>query len=94
MGCGEPNSRDVKRFFFLLHAAKVRSSCEEGPGQSALQSAYHDPHLDVTELKQNRTTLSFRPKIANKQINKLDRRRRWQKSEGSKLAQGEDRKNG
>ena len=80
--------------FFLLHAAKVRSSCEEGPGQSALQSAYHDPHLDVTELKQNRTTLSFRPIIANKQINKLDRRRRWQKSVGSKLAQGEDRKNG
>ena len=40
--------------FFLLHAAKVRSSCEEGPGQSALQSAYHDPHLDVTEWsKQN-----------------------------------------
>ena len=42
-------------FFFLLHAAKVRSSCEEGPGQSALQSAYHNPKLDVTELKQNRT---------------------------------------
>ena len=42
--------------FFLLLAAKVRSSCEEGPGQSALQSAYHDPQLDVTELKQNRTT--------------------------------------
>ena len=42
--------------FFLLLAAKVRSSCEEGPGQSALQSAYHDPHLDVTEWKQNRTT--------------------------------------
>ena len=41
--------------FFLLHAAKVRSSCEEGPGQSALQSAYHDPKLDVTELKQHRT---------------------------------------
>ena len=40
---------------FLLHAAKVRSSCEEGPGQSALQSAYHNPKLDVTELKQNRT---------------------------------------
>ena len=57
--------------FFLLHAAKVRSSCEEGPGQSALQSAYHNPQLDETELKQNRTTLSFRPKIANKQINKL-----------------------
>ena len=38
--------------FFLLHAAKVRSSCEEGPGQSALQSAYHNPKLDVTELKQ------------------------------------------
>ena len=33
--------------FFLLHAAKVRSSCEEGPGQSALQSAYHNPKLDV-----------------------------------------------
>ena len=29
--------------FFLLLAAKVRSSCEEGPEQSALQSAYHDP---------------------------------------------------
>ena len=43
------------RLFFLLHAAKVRSSCEEGPGQSALQSAYHNPKLDVTELKQNRT---------------------------------------
>ena len=42
--------------FFLLHAAKVRSSYEEGPGQSALQSAYHDPKLDVTELKQNRTS--------------------------------------
>ena len=28
-----------KRFFFLLLAARVRSSCEEGPGQSALQSA-------------------------------------------------------
>ena len=37
------------RIFFLLLAAKVRSSCEEGPGQSALQSAYHDPKLDVTE---------------------------------------------
>ena len=43
-------------FFCLLLAAKVRSSCEEGPGQSALQSAYHDPQLDVTELKQHRTT--------------------------------------
>ena len=43
------------RLFFLLHAAKVRSSCEEGPGQSALQSAYHDPKLDVTESKQHRT---------------------------------------
>ena len=41
--------------FFLLHAAKVRSSCEEGPGQSALQSAYHNPKLDVSELKQNRS---------------------------------------
>ena len=27
------------RAFFLLLAARVRSSCEEGPGQSALQSA-------------------------------------------------------
>ena len=35
--------------FFLLHAAKVRSSYEEGPGRNALQSAYHDPKLDVTE---------------------------------------------
>ena len=46
---------DAPDIFFLLHAAKVRSSCEEGPGQSALQSAYHNPKLDVTELKQNRT---------------------------------------
>ena len=82
----------VQLFFFLLLAARVRSSCEEGPGQSALQSAYHNPKLDVTETKQNRTTKSFRPKIANKQINKLNRRRRWQKSVGSKSVQGEDRK--
>ena len=34
------------RGFFLLLAAKVRSSCEEGPGQSALQSAYHKPQMD------------------------------------------------
>ena len=81
-------------FFLLLRAARVRSSCEEGPGQSALQSAYHDPKLDVTELKQKRTTKSFRPKMQSKQINQLDRRRRWQKSVGSKLVQGEDRKNG
>ena len=46
----------VQALFFLLLAAKVRSSCEEGPGQSALQSAYHDPQLDVTELNQHRTT--------------------------------------
>ena len=32
--------------------AKKKSSCEEGPGQSALQSAYHNPQLDETELKQ------------------------------------------
>ena len=41
--------------FFLLHAAKVRSSYEEGPGRNTLQSAYHDPKSDVTELKQNKT---------------------------------------
>ena len=35
--------------FFLLHAAKVRSSYEEGPGRNALQSAYHNPKLDVTD---------------------------------------------
>ena len=29
----------LKSIFFLLLAARVRSSCEEGPGQSALQSA-------------------------------------------------------
>ena len=37
--------------FFLVLAARVRSSCEEGPGQSALQSASHIPQLDVKELK-------------------------------------------
>ena len=47
--------KQMETLFFLLHAAKVRSSCEEGPGQSALQSAYHNPKLDVNELKQNRT---------------------------------------
>ena len=36
------------RHFFLLRAARV----PEGPGRFALQSAYHDPHLDVNELKQ------------------------------------------
>ena len=82
------------RNFFLLRAAKVRSSCEEGPGRNALQSAYHDPHLDATKFKHNRITLSFRPKIAFKQIIKLNRRRRWQKSVGPKSVQGEDRKNG
>ena len=40
----------------------------EGEGNAA---AYHNPQLDETELKQNRTTLLFRPKIANKQIKKL-----------------------
>ena len=30
---------DLLEVFFLLLAARVRSSCEEGPGQSALQSA-------------------------------------------------------
>ena len=78
----------------MLHAAKVRSSCEEGPGQSALQSAYHDPHLDVTELKTKQNNVVIQAKNANKQINKSDRRRRWQKSVGSKFVQGEDRKNG
>ena len=48
--------------FFLLHAAKVRSSCEEGPGQSALQSAYHDPHLDVTELKTEQNNVVIQAK--------------------------------
>ena len=82
--------------FFLLHAAKVRSSCEEGPGQNALQSAYHNPKLDVTELKQTEHQNSFRPKIANKQIkkNKLDRRRKRQKSVGPKLVKARIGKNG
>ena len=54
--------------FFLLHAAKMQSSCEEGSGQSALQSAYHNPKLDVTELKQNRTSYCSGQKL---QANKL-----------------------
>ena len=41
--------RDVGDHFFWLHAAKVRSSYEEGPGRNALQSAYHNPKLDVTD---------------------------------------------
>ena len=49
---------DEKVSFFLLHAAKVRSSCEEGPGQNALQTAYHDPHLDDwIEAKQNNVVI-------------------------------------
>ena len=47
---------------FLLHAAKMRSSCEEGPGQSALQSPYYDPKFDVTEWKQNISTLVVQAK--------------------------------
>ena len=58
------------RFFFLLHAAKVRSSCEEGPGQSALQSAYHNPKLDVTELKQNRTPYCSGQKLQSNKLTK------------------------
>ena len=56
--------------FFLLHAAKVRSSCEEGPGQSALQSAYHNPKLDVTELKQNRTPYCSGQKLQSNKLTK------------------------
>ena len=63
--------------FFLLHAAKVRSSFEEGPGQSALQSAYPNPQLDVNELKQQ-NNLVIQAKNCKQQINKLNRRRRWQ----------------
>ena len=37
----------------------MRSSCEEGPEQSVLQSAYHDPQLDVTELKNLNLTREF-----------------------------------
>ena len=72
----------------------MRSSCEEGPGQNAVQSAYHNPKLDVTELKQNRTSKFVQAKNCKKQIknNKLDRRRRWQKSVGQNLVQGENRK--
>ena len=46
----------IMGLFFLLLAAKVRSSCEEGSGQSPSQSAYHNPQLDATEWKQHRTT--------------------------------------
>ena len=53
-------------FFFALRAAKVRSSCEEGPGQSALQSAYHNPHLDVTELKQQNNEVIQAKTLQNK----------------------------
>ena len=56
VGTPRCSANDRLVHFFLLLAARVRSSCEEGPGQSALQSAYHDPQLDVTELKQNRIT--------------------------------------
>ena len=59
-------------FFFLLHAAKVRSSCEEGPGQSALQSAYHNPKLDVTKMKQNTTSSCSGQKLrSNKLTNQI-----------------------
>ena len=35
----KPTDESGLSLFFLLLAARVRSSCEEGPGQSALQSA-------------------------------------------------------
>ena len=54
--------------FFLLHAAKVRSSCEEGP----LQSAYHNPKLDVTKMKQNTTSSCSGQKLqSNKLTNQI-----------------------
>ena len=62
----------VAQSVFLLHAAKVRSSCEEGPGQSALQSAYHNPKLDVTKMKQNTTSSCSGQKLrSNKLTNQI-----------------------
>ena len=73
---------DKQSFFFLLRAARVRSSCEEGPGQSALQSAYHNPELD----EQNRSKTKQPNRSGQKlQSNKLDRRRIRQKSVGQNL---------
>ena len=62
MSWTELQDSKMKYSEFLLHAAKVRSSCEEGPGQSALQSAYHDPKFDATEWKQNISTLVVQAK--------------------------------
>ena len=85
---------DSYTFFFCSTLLRCDLLAKKVPGRAPLQSAYHNPKLDVTELKQNRTSNSFRPKVAIKQIkkNKLDRRRRWQKSVGPKLVQGENRK--
>ena len=62
----------VLHLFFLLHAAKVRSSCEEGSGQSALQSAYHNPKLDASKMKQNtRSSCSGQKLQSNKLTNQI-----------------------
>ena len=59
-------------FFFLLRAARV----PKGPGQFALQSAYHDPHLDVNELKQQIKNRFVQAKTCRiKQITQIIRRR-------------------
>ena len=38
--------------FFCSMLLRCDLSCEEGPGQSALQSAYHDPQLDKLNWNQ------------------------------------------
>ena len=60
----------ISFFFFCSLLLRCDLLSKKVPG-GALQSAYHNPQLDETELKQNITMLLFRPKIANKQINKL-----------------------
>ena len=73
-------------FFFCSMLLRCHSSCKEGPGR-----APYSQHIMIRNwtnwIETNKMFSTFRPKIAIKQINKLDRR-------GSKLVPGEDRKNG
>ena len=81
-------------FFFCSTLLRCDLLAKKVPGR-----APYSQHIIIrnwTYLKRSKTEhlKSLRPKNANKQINKsqLDRRRRWQKLVGSKLVQGEDRK--
>ena len=79
-------------FFFCSTLLRCDLLAKKVPGRAPYSQ--HIIFRKWTYLNRSKTEhlKSFRPKTANKPINKLDRRRIWQKSVGSKSVQGEDRK--